>query len=121
MITMDHKDLHLILDEILRVATLRHNANNPAPFAVMLCAEDKIVCLDGRNGSKSSESDGLRVIESGLSLMAHQGKCKAIGIALRLGIQLAGNTDIQAAVEHQDGSAYRVLLACVQDGPRHLV
>ena len=59
------KDLHLILDSILRFAVLRRNAGILDPFAVMLTNEGKIVQLGGSSGNpQPPKQEGRRVIEA---------------------------------------------------------
>jgi hypothetical protein len=119
-VQIPHKDLQLILDSILRFATLRQNVGLLIPFAVVLSNEGRIVQLDGGCGESQEEQTRVRVIEAGLLLMARQGKCKAIGLCLDPSLQQTSRKGIQVVLEHQDGTAYRILFPWIEGGAAHL-
>jgi hypothetical protein len=119
-VQIQHKDLQLILDSILRLVTLRQNAGHLVPFAVVLSSEGRIVQLDGGCGDSQKGQTRIRVIEAGLLLMAPQGKLKAIGIYLNASILQTSKKEVQVVLEHQDGTAYRILFPWIEGGAEHL-
>jgi hypothetical protein len=115
-----HKELRLIFDSVLHFATTQQTSEKSKPFAFILTngrSIRRLYCA----GDKSNQSEQQRVefIESGLSLMARQGVCTALGMCSGYGVK----TDIeqvQVALEHSDGTAYRILLPKFDRMPRHL-
>jgi hypothetical protein len=113
-----HKDWQLALDSILRFVASHQDAGLLVPFAVVLSNEGKIAQLDGgcSESQRGSVQTRIRVIEAGLLLMAQQGKCKAIGVWLGSSTGQNNKSEVQVVLEHQDGTAYRILLPWIDDG-----
>ena len=106
-----HKELHLVLDSILR--RVREDGG---PFAVVLTAGGKVTQVHQTGDSVGTTEDTVRLIEAGLLLWAREGKCKAVGICLGCNSRAGDKKKIQVIFEHEDGTACRILLP--HDGGR---
>jgi len=119
---MNHKDLNLLLNAMLRQAKqCRRNMDHVFPFAAMLTSQGKIAQLaaPARPGHFSVQ-DTIRTLEGGLYTRARQGMCKAVGICfdLRSGFESdPGEKEaVHAFLEHHDGSAYLVVVPYANSG-----
>ena len=119
---MNHKDLNLLLDAMLRQARQCHrNTGHVFPFAAMLTLQGKIAHLTApARSSHCSVQETIRTLEGGLYTRARQGMCKAVGICfdLRRGSEseLGAREAVHAFLEHQDGSAYLVVVPYTNSG-----
>jgi len=124
---MNHKDLRLMLESMLRFAEQRQrNGGSVLPFAAMLTREGNVAQLTspGRKTQPSAQ-ESIRVLEGGLHTLTRMGRCKAVGICFDTRSNSApeqtSREGIHILLEHQDGSAYQVVLPYVENKPAHFV
>lgn len=120
------KDLHLVLDAIVRQAKHRHrNTGHVDPFATILTSQGKIAQLATPARVGVSAQETIRILENGVYTRVRQGMCRAVGICFfdvcpKPGAEAAVE-GIHVVLEHEDGSAYQILLPYREDGMKHFV
>lgn len=114
--SLKNKDLSVILESFLRVIR-QHRLETIPVIAVVLTNEGKLVQFSARSGQTLSES--IRYLETGVSTMVREGKCRALGLSCQPETKAEGGVARSIGgvfLEHRDGTAYRIELADFHGG-----
>ena len=121
-LVLDHAELRQLADEMVRSAKLSYEKTGSLqPLAMTLGEGGKIsqFASQAERGVRSLQ-ETCRVLENGLSLMARQGNCKAVGLCPEVHNETPAveATETAIFVEHRDGAAYRIVFSRL--GPQEL-
>jgi hypothetical protein len=115
---LDHKGLCQLADEMVRSEKLSyHKTGSLQPLAMTLGEGGKLSQFASQAGhGLRSIQETCRVLENGLSLMARQGNCKAVGLCPGIHNEspTVELTETAIFIEHQDGSAYRIMFSALE-------
>jgi hypothetical protein len=112
---LHHAELGRLANEMVRSANLSYDKTGSLqPFAMTVGEGgtiSQLACPEGRG--ERSKQETWRVLENGLSLIARQGNCKAVGLCpdvVRESLAVDA-TETAFFVEDHDGNAYRICLS----------
>jgi hypothetical protein len=112
---LDHRELCQLADEMVRSAKLSYEKTGTLqPLAMALGEGGKVSQFASQAGLRvRSMRETCRVLENGLSLMARQGNCKAVGLGPEIHNETPAMEPTETAifVEHRDGCAYRIMFS----------
>lgn len=105
---MEHKELRLLLDAMIRAAKLSfERTGNFQPFAMALNDQGKVRQL----GFPERPDRSARFFETGLKMVAQQLTCKAVGVCSEVRFPDGRiHAEVVFVLEHRDGHAYRVVI-----------